>query len=102
MGALKRILLVVLVCVSAVLHMSAGGWQPDVLGGGYEMRSVGHGSDYSGKVVSTIIRKTVADSTATQRGVLYVHGFNDYFFNACMGDEFVAHGYDFYAVDLRK
>ena len=56
MGALKRILLVVLVCVSAVLHMSAGGWQPDVLGGGYEMRSVGHGSDYSGKVVSTIIR----------------------------------------------
>lgn len=102
MGALKRILLVVLICVSAVLHMSAVGWQPDVLGGGYEMRSVGHGSDYSGKVVSTIIRKTVADSTATQRGVLYVHGFNDYFFNVCMGDEFVAHGYDFYAVDLRK
>lgn len=87
---------------ATVVQAAAGGWEPDVLGGGYEMRRVDQGSDYSGPVVSTIIRKMVPDSVASERGVLYVHGFNDYFFNARMGDEFVEHGYDFYAVDLRK
>lgn len=92
--------------VTFCLNMAAGkpadGWQPDVLGGGYEARTVDQGRDYSGAVVSTIIRKMAPDSLATGRGVLYVHGFNDYFFNARMGDEFTAQGYDFYAVDLRK
>lgn len=77
-------------------------WQPDILGDGYEMRQVDQGEDYSGKVISTIIRKLAPDSLPTRRGVLYIHGFNDYFLNAQMGDEFVGHGYDFYAVDLRK
>lgn len=75
-------------------------WHTDVLGDGYEARTVEQGSDYSGRVVSTIIRKRAMHDT--RRGVLYVHGFNDYFFQAQMGDEFISHGYDFYAVDLRK
>lgn len=102
MGVLRKMWVVVLLCVATVSAFAAGGWQPDVLGDGYEMRRVDQGTDYSGKVVSTIIRKNVADSVSTGRGVLYVHGFNDYFFNSGMGDEFVGHGYDFYAVDLRK
>lgn len=80
-------------------------WQPDILGNGYEMRHVDQGSDYTGRVISTIIRKlSPTDSTKTgaHRGVLYVHGFNDYFFQQEMGDRFVSHGYDFYAVDLRR
>lgn len=84
------------------IHPASGAapdWQPDILGDGFEMRHVDQGEDYSGKINSTIIRKLTPDS---RRGVLYVHGFNDYFFNAKMGDEFVGHGYDFYAVDLRK
>lgn len=77
-------------------------WRPDILGDGYEMRHVAHPDDYSGKVISTIIRKLVPDSLHCLKGVLYVHGFNDYFFQSEMGNKFVAHGYDFYAVDLRK
>ncbi len=80
----------------------AEAWRADILGNGYEALTVDQGIDYSGPAVSTIIRKLAPDSAATGRGVLYVHGFNDYFFNARMGDEFVARGYDFYAVDLRK
>ena len=86
----------------AATSPDSSSWQPDILGQGYEMRTVEQGKDYSGRVVSTIVRKLVADSIGTRRGVLYVHGFNDYFFNAPMGNEFVEHGYDFYAVDLRK
>ena len=77
-------------------------WVPDTLCVGYEMKHVGQPADYSGPVISTIIRKMVPVTVASRRGVLYVHGFNDYFFQSEMGDEFVAHGYDFYAVDLRK
>lgn len=89
----------------AVVAAAAQGWTPDILGDGYECRRVDQGTDYSGKVVSTIIRKLAADTTgkATPHpAVLYVHGFNDYFFQAEMGNRFVEHGYDFYAVDLRK
>lgn len=80
-------------------------WQPDVLGDGYEMRHVDQGTDYTGPVISTIIRKLCPpepDGASVRRGVLYVHGFNDYFFQKEMGDRFVSHGYDFYAVDLRR
>lgn len=75
-------------------------WMPDVLGDGYEMRYVDQPDDYSGKVRSTIVRKL--SPCADDKGVLYVHGFNDYFFNAEMGDRFVDSCYNFYAVDLRK
>lgn len=86
----------------AVLDISAGEWEPDVLGDGYECRRVEQGSDYSGRVVSTVIRKLAPDTVHACKAVLYVHGFNDYFFQSEMGDEFVGNGYDFYAVDLRK
>lgn len=82
-------------------------WTPDILGDGYEMRQINQPADYAGPVISTIIRKTVPgvtiDSTRTvTRGVLYIHGFNDYFFQSELGDRFVRQGYDFYAVDLRR
>ena len=100
---LRRLLAAAVAAVAAVVSMfAAPGWRPDILGGGYEARTVDQGRDYSGPVVSTIIRRLAPDSVATGRGVLYVHGFNDYFFNARMGEEFAARGYDFYAVDLRE
>lgn len=100
----RNFLWATLLLLTTVLPMAGAApqWQPDILGDGYEMRHIDQGKDYSGKVISTIIRKLTPDSIGTRRGVLYVHGFNDYFFNAQMGDEFVGHGYDFYAVDLRK
>jgi alpha-beta hydrolase superfamily lysophospholipase len=36
------------------------------------------------------------------RAVLHVHGFADYFFQTVAADWWVARGYDFHAIDLRK
>lgn len=103
MQQLKSRLAILLCLLSAVTFgASAREWKPDVLGNGYEMCHVDQGTDYSGKVVSTIIRKLLPDSIRPRRALLYVHGFNDYFFNAELGDSCNANGYNFYAVDLRK
>lgn len=75
-------------------------WTPDILGDGFETAYVGQPDDYSGKVRTTVIRRRTTGQPA--RAILYVHGFSDYFFQKEMADMFVAHGYDFYAVDLRK
>ena len=86
---------------SAFCQQTYSSWRPDILGDGLDMRYVTHHDDYSGTGRSTIIRK-LCENDRGSRGILYVHGFNDYFFNSEMADEFVDHGYDFYAVDLRK
>jgi alpha-beta hydrolase superfamily lysophospholipase len=76
-------------------------WNPDLLGHGYEQRTVTHPDDYHGPVVSTIVRK-LAPQPQQAPAILYIHGFNDYFFNPELGNEAVDNGYNFYAVDLRK
>lgn len=80
--------------------LAAAQWMPDTLGGGYEMRYVDQGTDYSGPVRCSVVR--LVSPCAHGRGVLYVHGYNDYFFQAQMGQTFVDSCYSFYAVDLRK
>ena len=94
---MRRILMTVGALVCALTIMAQ--WHPDILSG-YEARTVQQPDDYAGKVVSTVIRKQSPCSTG--RGVLYVHGFNDYFFQKEMADRFVDSCYSFYAVDLRK
>lgn len=74
-------------------------WHPDILKG-YEARYVNQGEAFDGPCRSTIIRKSVPGGS--RKGVLYIHGFNDYFFQSEMGDRFVDSGYNFYAVDLRR
>ena len=56
--------------------------------------------DYEGKVVCTLIKRESTEES--QKAVLYVHGFNDYFFQTEMADRFNNEGYNFYAIDLRK
>lgn len=75
-------------------------YQPDVLGTGYEQLTLNFPDDYEGKVTATLVRKKAAQ--ATKKAVLYIHGFIDYFFQTEMAEQFNAHGYDFYALDLRK
>lgn len=74
-------------------------WLPDHLGEEFEMTIVEHPHDYSGSVVSTVIRRKCEKR---DKGILYVHGFSDYFFQKEMADIFIKNGYGFYAVDLRK
>ena len=77
-----------------------GQWLPDSLLAHYSYRTVTQPDDYQGQVVSTIIKH---DSVVPGgRGVVYIHGFNDYFFQGALGDSLVAHRWNFRAVDLRR
>ena len=73
---------------------------PDILGKDYEQTTLSLPNDYSGAVCATLIRKKAPQST--HKAVLYIHGFIDYFFQTEMAEQFNQHGYDFYALDLRK
>ena len=75
-------------------------YQADVLGPGYEQCTFDFPNDYDGKVTATLVRKKAQQSTS--KAVLYIHGFVDYFFQTEMAEQFNQHGYDFYALDLRK
>lgn len=72
----------------------------DILGKGFQSLAISQPDDYEGKVVCTLVRKLPEVKTA--KAVLHVHGFNDYFFNRELAQKFNEHGYNFYALDLRK
>lgn len=74
-------------------------WHTDILPG-YEARYVDQGEAFDGPCRSTIVR--LKGPHGSRKGFLYVHGFNDYFFQSEMGQRFVDSGYHFYAVDLRR
>jgi alpha-beta hydrolase superfamily lysophospholipase len=83
-------------------------WVPDVLGPGWEQATFDLGSDAEGPVVATLVRAARTPGPGRPAGdqpdrpaVLYVHGFNDYFFQTHLAEAFAARGYDFYALDLR-
>lgn len=93
-----KALLALFILPVAILAQS---WSPDILGEGFEMRYVEHSSDYSKTHIRSTIIRHLADK-ATEDAILYIHGFNDYFFQREMAERFASDGYDFYAVDLRK
>lgn len=76
------------------------GFKPDVLGPGYEMMTLAMGSDFEGEVIATLVRRQL--DPATRQAVLYIHGYNDYFFHKHLADFFAHLGINFYALDLRK
>jgi alpha-beta hydrolase superfamily lysophospholipase len=75
-------------------------YTPDVLGDGYEAATLALRDDAEGEAVATLVRRRAAEPT--RRAVLYVHGFNDYFFQTNLADFYTALGFDFYALDLRS
>lgn len=97
---MMRFLLILLLSFAPGLSVLAQSWHKDILGNGFEMHYVSQPDDYSGSVRCTVVRLLAPQSKG--RAVLYLHGFNDYFFQAEMARQFVAHGYNFYALDLRK
>jgi alpha-beta hydrolase superfamily lysophospholipase len=74
--------------------------ETDVLGEPYERRTITLADDDEGEVVGTLVRLRAAGPT--NRAVLYLHGFVDYFFQKHLAEFYTARGYDFYALDLRK
>lgn len=92
------LLLAALLCA---LPARAVKWvQDSVLGAGFEVHRVDMPDDYSGHVRSTVIRHR--SDCGDSLGVLYVHGYNDYFFQDEEADRWADSCVHFYAVDLRK
>ena len=75
-------------------------YKPDILGNGFEQKTLNFPNDYEGKAAATVIRKKA--ESPTHKAVLYIHGFNDYFFQTEIAEKFNEKGFDFYALDLRK
>jgi alpha-beta hydrolase superfamily lysophospholipase len=72
----------------------------DVLGSPYTAETIELPDDDEGPVVATLVRRPAG--RRTNRAVLHVHGFADYFFQTAYAEWWCARGYDFYALDLRK
>jgi alpha-beta hydrolase superfamily lysophospholipase len=56
--------------------------------------------DYEGEVVATLIEKKAKKETT--KALLYLHGFNDYFFQEHFAEWANTQGLNFYALELRK
>lgn len=85
-------------------------WAGDVLGAGFQARTVPLLDDDEGEVVATLVRHVPVDDPGALPGtpshptftVLHLHGWNDYFFQRELARQWSALGGAFYAVDLRK
>ena len=74
-------------------------FREDILGTPYEAAELALVPDEEGPVGATLVRRLVPGS---RQAVLYLHGYTDYFFQTHLADHFVAAGFSFYALDLRK
>ena len=75
-------------------------WRADILGDGYESRTIELIDDAEGPCVATLVRARPPESPRLT--VLYLHGRNDYFFQTEMADRLRQAGAAFYALDMRK
>ncbi|GMA24950.1 hypothetical protein GCM10025864_27090 [Luteimicrobium album] len=91
------------------------GWRPDILGDGFEQRTLTLGEDDEGELVATLVRfvpdlsgpgagvrPPASDGSRAGADVLYVHGWSDYFFQVEHARFWHDRGARFYALDLRK
>lgn len=74
-------------------------WSADILPG-FEATTLQFPDDYEGPAYATLVRKRA--NQHTDQAILHIHGFTDYFFQVHMAEQFISHGYNFYALDLRK
>jgi alpha-beta hydrolase superfamily lysophospholipase len=82
------------------LPLHAQTFKPDILGGRFEQVTISMPADYEGDVVCVTVRAKA--NKVTNKAALYIHGFNDYFFQREMAEQFNNNGYNFYAIELRK
>ncbi|MBZ5856992.1 alpha/beta hydrolase [Flavihumibacter profundi] len=98
---MKKLAILIGVFISVVQGIHAQlYYQADILGNGFQMATIQQPDDYEGKVTCTLVRKPA--TTNSTKAVLYIHGFNDYFFQEEMANQYTSQGFNFYALDLRK
>ncbi len=71
-------------------------YRPDILGEGFEQMTL----DLGNNAPATLVRAT--PRLDNDSAILYLHGFNDYFFQREMAQRFIDRGYNFYALDLHN
>ncbi|WP_083932884.1 alpha/beta hydrolase [Gillisia sp. CAL575] len=84
-------------------NRSMGGFKeytPDILGDGFGKLNLKLSHDYEGEVIATLVRRVT--DIKSEKAILCIHGFNDYFFQKELALRFNQQGYNFYALDLRK
>lgn len=81
-------------------------WVPDDFLDGFEKQSwpiegaeFADGEPTDKPLTATLVRR---NAPSQARAVLYVHGWNDYFFQRELADFWAGLGFDFYAIDLRR
>ncbi len=74
-------------------------WTPDLLPG-FEQSTLTGLSAPEGPIEAVLVRKRCAQTS--NKAVLYVHGYVDYFFQTHLADFYLQHGLHFYALDLRR
>jgi alpha-beta hydrolase superfamily lysophospholipase len=97
---MKKIIIILLSIILAQSYAYAQTFKPDILGEKFEQATISMPADYEGSVVCVVVR--AKSNKPVNRAVLYIHGFNDYFFQREMAEQFISSGYNFYAIDLRK
>lgn len=93
---MKQLLLLLTLTASSCFAQ----FEPDILGENYEMLHFDCQDDYEGKVIGTVIRHK--KNISEKKAVLYIHGYDDYFFQTNLADKVTDNDFAFYAVDLRK
>ncbi|CAF0770962.1 unnamed protein product [Rotaria sordida] len=69
----------------------------------YETTTFTLKTDNLGPNKATLLHaRTTKNDNQFYKAVLYIHGYSDYFFHDHVCIQFLAHGYDFFALDLRK
>jgi alpha-beta hydrolase superfamily lysophospholipase len=66
----------------------------------YDIRKLSLKDDYEGRAEATLIVSNA--KPASTRAILYVHGYNDYFFQDHLAQWINNEGYNFYGLDMRK
>ncbi len=95
---MRKIIFTLLAALSVVAVEAQ--YNPDVLGRSFEQLTIELPDAYDGPVVTTLVRHRL--TKGVKRAVLYVHGYNDYFFQSEMAEQFIDQNWQFYAVDLRR
>ena len=96
---MKKYILLIMILFNLVL-LSAQDYQSDKYLASFQMLTIAQPDDYEGKVTCTLVRK-LADKKSN-KAVLYIHGYCDYFFQEEYAEQFTKRGINFYALDLRK
>lgn len=93
--------IVLLFMLLTTLFAAAQQWESDELGADFKVRYFNYLKDYSDTDVRSSLVK-LENSEKNDIALLYIHGFNDYFFQKELAYKFRDNNYAFYAVDLRK